>query len=838
MHYRIKHTLKSILVPFIISLPVATFAGPSSPDITKVPIPIMDEHPGWIDMYYRTFELSFKNVLQKQPGTIFIDYFMDEGFNANIFQWDTSFMMMFGRYSNGELPSIVTLENFYMNQYADGWISRELKEDGTESYWPKDGTETNPALKRRENCSINPPLFSWAEWSDYQISGDKTRFTKPMTGPHVTDKTIFDVLADYFYWIKDNRRHDSGLYWSTSYANGMDNNPRLFLTGVTHGSGLEGEAIVNGVCDHLDASWIDITAQQALNAFYVAKIAGEIGNTERQAEFEKEHAELAQLINDKMWDSNDNFYYDIDREGEFDPVRTPASFWTMIARVSNEDQTQKMVDHIVDPEEFWTLHHIPTVSKSSRGYESDGGYWNGAVWAPTLYETVKGLEVQGHKDLAKKVSVNHIQNLYWVYVDSNSLFENYHQESAHSGFKSKKDFVGWTGVGPIACLIENVMGFHAFGPSDSLDWDLTLAEHHGLENFKFGDNTVTITAEDRLNSDAGAVVTVTTDSPFKLHVTLAGTEYIHELPAGETELMIGKPNAQLTAIPIIHKATRSYGFGASGDETARYQTFKAGKGTILAGVDVKIRRLNGWNQSDVTVDLYATSGGKPTGNALVEGTIGQAEVDNFFVIMHAGMEYDGLVEGTEYAIVLGQKTPKADNYEWVNGEDVDSGLSFGKGDGAGSWTDESALGDAWMKVYAIDTSIEQYSFATEESSSESSADESSADVLSSTEVSSGESSALSSSSDGIDDSSSEDVESSSSTTPLFNSGSVSQKFSAVQAVNNLGTGALQFQVPSSVTTLKVFTIHGALLLQKSVTAQSHIALTEELPQGTLIVSFQ
>ncbi|MGL1934265.1 MAG: trehalase family glycosidase [Fibrobacterales bacterium] len=833
MHYRIKHTLKSIVVPFIISLPVATFAGPSSPDITKVPIPIMDEHPGWIDMYYRTFELSFKNVLQKQEGTIFIDYFMDEGFNANIFQWDTSFMMMFGRYSNGELPSIVTLENFYMNQSSDGWISRELREDGTESYWPKDGTENNPALKLRENCSINPPLFSWAEWSDYQIAGDKSRFTKKMTGPEVSDKTILDVLVDYFDWIKDHRRWDNGMYWSTSYANGMDNNPRLFYPNHVTG----GEAEVGGVCDNLGGNWIDITAQQALNAYYIAKIAGEVGETAIQTRFEDEHAEIKDVVNSNMWDTTDKFYYDLNADETFNKIKTPASFWPMIARVTSEQQAADLVEHIVDPEAFWTLHHIPTVAANSKGYESDGGYWNGAVWAPTLYETVKGLEVQGHEDIAKKVSINHIQNLYWVYVDSNSLFENYHQESPHSGFESKKDFVGWTGVGPIACLIENVMGFHAFGPNDSLDWDLTLAEHHGLENFKFGDNMVTITAADRLNSDAGAVVTVTTDSPFKLHVTLAGTEYIHELPAGETELMIGKPNAQLTSIPIIHKATNSYGFGASGDETTRYQTFKAGKGTILAGIDVKIRRLNGWDQSDVTVDLYATSGGKPTGSALVEGTIGQAEVDNFFVIMHAAMEYDGLVEGTEYAVVLGQQTPKADNYEWVNGEDVDSGLSFGKGDGAGSWTDESALGDAWMKVYAIDTSIEQYSFASEESSSESSADESSTDVLSSTELSSDESSDVSSSSDEIEDSSSEEGDPDSSTTALFTRNGT-QSFTGVQAVNNLGTGALQFQVPESVTTLKIFTIHGALLVQKNVTAQSHIALTEELPKGMLIVSFQ
>ncbi len=808
-----------------IALVGGVYAGPSDPDITKVPQPILDEHPGWIDLYKRTWELGVKNVKPKMSGTIFIDYYMDEGFSDNIFQWDTSFMMMFGRYSNGELPSIVSLENFYMNQASDGWISREQREDGSESYWPKDGTEQDPDKKLRENCSINPPLFSWAEWSDYQISGDASRFTKKMSGPEISNKTILQVLVDYFDWIKEHRRWDNGMYWSTSYANGMDDNPRLFPNGV-----LGSESAIGGVCDNLQANWVDITAQQALNAYYVAKIAGEVGETEIQTRFEHEHAEIKTILNTKMWDTADKIYYDLNPDESFHKVKTPASFWPMVARVTSPEQAQDLVDHIVNPEEFWTLHHIPTVAADEETYEEDGGYWVGSVWAPTLYETVKGLEAQGFHDVAKKVSINHIQNLYWVYRDSNTLYENYHQESPSAGKqRSKPDFVGWTGVGPIACLIENVMGFLAFGPRDSLDWNLTLAERHGLENFKFGDNTVTIVAEDRLNSESGAIVSIDSDSPFTLHVSIGETEYVENVSVGKTEYMFGVPLAGLSSIPIIHKATESYGFGGVGDELSRYQTFVANENPLLAGVDVKVRRLNGFNQSEITVDLFATAGGVPTGTSLAQGVIAPSEVDNFFSILHSGFEYSGLESGAMYAIVLSQKTPKSDNYEWVNGEDVDSELSFGKGDGSG-WTDESELGDAWMKVYVVDPTAEPLVSSVSQGSSDIS-NSSSSIVESSSSVEDSQAGSVAYSSSE----SSNDVSSSSGIVSLFYFNNSPKN--SIQYVTFFGNGELIVPAPELAQTGALYNVRGELLINQVPIVDGMLRVPQNTPHGMLFVMF-
>ena len=66
-------------------------------------------------------------------------------------------------------------------------------------------------------------------------------------------------------------------------------------------------------------------------------------------------------------------------------------------------------------------------------------------------------------------------------------------------------------------------------------------------------------------------------------------------------------------------------------------------------------------------------------------------------MVNAPLTYNGLVNGTEYAITLGQQTPQSAVYEWCTGE-INSNLQYGKWNGS-SWVDESSLGDGWMKVY-------------------------------------------------------------------------------------------------------------------------------------------
>jgi hypothetical protein len=85
------------------------------------------------------------------------------------------------------------------------------------------------------------------------------------------------------------------------------------------------------------------------------------------------------------------------------------------------------------------------------------------------------------------------------------------------------------------------------------------------------------------------------------------------------------------------------------------------------------------------------------GSALATSTIPAASVGTSDTVVSANLPYTGLVNGTRYAIVLGQVTPSTSNeYEWAT-TGTTAVYSFGKNTGS-AWVNESSLGDGWLTV--------------------------------------------------------------------------------------------------------------------------------------------
>ena len=390
----------------------------SAPNLNNLPQVILDGHPGWVELYNKAWQIAQPKVQSGTAQNGFVAQYMDRGFNPNIFQWDTCFMTMFGKYSNGEFPSIVSLENFYLKQHSDGYICREIRESDGTDYWSYNHPD-----------SVNPPLFSWAEWQNYLVTGDAGHFTKIING-----KTVLLRLVDHYNWIKNNRRRSNNLYWSTGLSCGLDNTPN---TGYT---------------------WTCLSAQQAQNAYYIARMAEVAGDTNTKNTFDSECQQLTQLVNNLLWDNTNGFYHNLNQDGTFLRCKTPVGFWPMIARIPDQTKADRLVAHLNNPNEFRRLHSIPSLSADDPNYNPRGDYWKGSVWAPTTYETIKGLEVYGYDSLAHDLSKNHLDLMYQVYQNTNTIWENYAPDYAERGSNSRSDFVGWSGCGPIALLIENVLG--------------------------------------------------------------------------------------------------------------------------------------------------------------------------------------------------------------------------------------------------------------------------------------------------------------------------------------------------------------------------------------------
>ena len=462
-----------------------------------LPRPIADDRPDWLTLYDKAWELAFAGVKRGTADNGFVREYLDEGFNDNIFQWDTCHMMLFARYANGFVPSIVSLDNFYQSQHSDGAICREIRESDGSDYWSPDQLDYT-----------NPPLFSWAEWEYYRLTGDGGRFAR-----------VLEALDRYFRWCKENRTREDGMYYWNNLASGMDNLPRP-----------ENESV----------GWVDYTTQQAMAARHMSRMASVAGDRELKSRYEEEYSSLSALLNRLCWNEEDGYYYDVYEGGEHVKIGSAACFWPMLAGIASPEQAARLAEHLANPGEFYRPHLFPALSSDHHAYSESGDYWNGGVWAPTNVMYIKGLQTTGHEELATRAATNHLDNMVEVFrkVEPRTIWENYSPERATPGDPARPEFVGWSGNGPITLLIENIIGIRADGVDNTVTWRPTLTGRHGIENLRFGGNSADLIALPGDSAEASLRIEVRAEAPFTLEVVRRGRSHSYGVGAGKTRLSV------------------------------------------------------------------------------------------------------------------------------------------------------------------------------------------------------------------------------------------------------------------------------------------------------------
>jgi hypothetical protein len=152
---------------------------------------------------------------------------------------------------------------------------------------------------------------------------------------------------------------------------------------------------------------------------------------------------------------------------------------------------------------------------------------------------IRGLLNYGYDDFAAAAVERHLKNMSDVLRVTGTIWENYAPETAWRGNASMGDFVGWSGVGPIAMLLENIIGLRADAPADRLTWRIRRTDRHGVRNFHFGDNKrVSLIAEPRASVNDPVTVNVISDSPFELVIALPQGKFDKNVVPGENSFTL------------------------------------------------------------------------------------------------------------------------------------------------------------------------------------------------------------------------------------------------------------------------------------------------------------
>ncbi len=492
----------------------------------KLPSPIYDENPVWVELYWKAWEIAFRNFYEPTRQNGFVSPYIDAAFNQNIFLWDTCFLTMFCNVAHPLVPGICSLDNFYAKQYDDGEICREISRvngrdfvqwvnregNGLFSRWGWDTDEGSLPVKYRGRPeptpppvltldALNHPLLAWAELESFRTTGDRERL-----------RMVYEPLVRYYGALQKYLRQGNGLY-ITDWAS-MDNSPRNPY--LRHGG--------NGV---------DISCEMALFARQLSYIARLIGKADDARRYSDEADALSAIINREMWDDDRKFYFDLQHDGRRAPVKTIAAYWALISGVASRDQALALAAELGNPATFGRLNRVPTLAADEEGYDPNGGYWRGAVWTPTQMMVIRGLERYGYTDLARQIAIEHLTLVGRVYRRTGTIWENYAPDSIRQGSPARDNFVGWSGVGPILFLIEYAIGLQPDAPRNEIVWNLRSDARCGCERYRFNGRVVSLLAEPGPDGPSKPRISVESDGALTLRIVRGVREKTYRIKPGK-----------------------------------------------------------------------------------------------------------------------------------------------------------------------------------------------------------------------------------------------------------------------------------------------------------------
>lgn len=492
-------------------------------DRTQLPQPILPEHPEWIELYDFAWDLAARHV-RTSRGKPHLDTAWDRSRNLQ-WVWDLCITALYCRYGGNLLPYMETLDFFYDFQAEDGFICMTYDFETGEGPWPD---------------RINPPLFAWVEWEHYLVTGDSSRFA------HATDH-----IERLMHWIDANRRtqpHPSRDVFNRADPSVACPEYSLYFFKDAGSSGMDDCPRAPRMADAGQfVDWIDLSAQMVLSFRMLSRMHAVLDNDERSRHWSDRAEELSATINRELWCERTRFYHDRFLPTNFVGHKTAAAFWTLLAEVCPPDRVEALVEHLMDEKEFNRPTPVPSLSADDLNYSPEGRYWLGGVWAPTNYMITRGLMKVGRTDTAHRIAVRYLGALARTYqtVDPPTLWECYAPEDdmpgvrAYSSELAKPHFVGWSGVGPVAMLIENILGLDIDAPHNRLTWDIRLTEEHGIKNLAVGRGHVDLRCAGRSAAADPANVQIQADAALDVQVRRHDhSATLHVKPGQETRATI------------------------------------------------------------------------------------------------------------------------------------------------------------------------------------------------------------------------------------------------------------------------------------------------------------
>ncbi|AEF86028.1 conserved hypothetical protein [Treponema primitia ZAS-2] len=419
-------------------------------------------------------------------------------------QIDAIFSSFFLVYSNRIYQAFPTLDIFYQHQEPSGAIRSAYAIENGEPVVESDNPE-----------GLGLPLFAWAEFNLYHKSGNKKRV-----------KDVIPILDKYNAWIDSVFKRPNGLYEVPLAATGMPNAPRE------------------------EAAYpVDFNTMMAINVLYMSALADILNDKDASFQYKRQYFSLKTRLNTLMWDVDDGFYYDIDKDEKRIKVKTIAGYWPLLAEISNDDKAERIIDKLSDPTFFGAPHPFPTVAVSEPSFDETGNGFRGSVYPHLTFMVIKGLEKYQRWDLARECAIRH---LYFV-LDSMNPDGNHHKGNLWEAYLPLKEgpaqwpenpdfprpqYLTYDALSTICLTIENIVGLFISLPRKTVDWIIPNLEIMGIENLSLKKNMITILSN---KSGRGWEIHMESEKLYYFTINILGKKKkTLPIPSGKCSMLIDK----------------------------------------------------------------------------------------------------------------------------------------------------------------------------------------------------------------------------------------------------------------------------------------------------------
>lgn len=458
----------------------------------------------FVDIYDRTWVWLEENWTPGEKDGLFLDGKLNGLEENTIDLFDSSIASLFLNYSNQNFNPYSMIDFFYQRQEEDGRIAGKYNLETLEPIV----TEENP-------LGVYPPLFPYVEFNFYHKIGNKKRL-----------KEILPYMEKHFEWLNANFHAPNGLYKVPHEACKLGNVPR------------------NGA-----AYTIDFNAMMAVAALYMSNIGDILNDKELAFRYKRIYFSLKTRINSLMWDSETNYYYDLnDKEGRI-PNKHIGCYWTLLAEIPNDEAAQFLIDQLKDPKEFGTDNPFPCVPVSSPYFSEAGDGYMGGVVPFYTYLVVKGLMKYDAFVFARECAIRHlyfiIDTLHPDGEHNGDIWEAYKPNSEGPSisivgeFENKKKYLAMVGLVSVTLMIENIIGLDISLPRKTVNWTMQSLESMGIEKLSLKRNNITIQS----NKNArGWEIRLESEKLYYFTINILDENKIKTLPipSGKCSMLIDK----------------------------------------------------------------------------------------------------------------------------------------------------------------------------------------------------------------------------------------------------------------------------------------------------------